>query len=123
MTETGPDSAERAGSRPDEQVCNGCSQEETCRRVWAMPSQGPLTGAGLSLSSALVFLLPLGTAIVGGGLVRWHVGSGQGVLWQGAGVVGGLVMGAACAWLVMRVIKRRMSWKGEQSHLHQPGHS
>lgn len=118
MTETGPDNAERVGGRPDEQVCSGCSQEEACRRVWAMPSRGPLTGAGLSLSSALVFLLPLGTAIVGGGLVRWHVPGEEGVLWQGAGVAGGLVVGGACAWLVMRVVKRRLNRKGESSHPH-----
>ena len=91
-----------------EKVCKGCPQGDECRKVWSAIHQGPFTPTGLTLVSALVFLLPIATAITTGAVARTLTkDSNHTTMIQALAAGGGLVFGAFIAWLLMPVIKKR----------------
>ena len=91
-----------------ETMCKGCPQGDECRKVWSAGNRGPFTPTGLSLSSALAFLLPIATAISAGAVVRVITkGANYTTMAQALAAGGGLVLGAFAAWLLMPVIKKR----------------
>jgi len=91
-----------------EAMCKGCPQGDECRKVWSAVNRGPFTPTGLSLSSALVFLLPIATAISAGAVVRELTkGANYTTMAQALAAGGGLIVGALAAWLLMPVIKKR----------------
>ena len=91
-----------------EAMCKGCPQGDECRKVWSAGNRGPFTPTGLTLSSALVFLLPLVTAISAGAVVRELTqGANHATMVQILAAVGGLALGVLVACLVMPVIKKR----------------
>ena len=94
-------------NEPD-QHCTGCPQKHLCRKVWAMPNRGPLSPAGLSLGSVLVFLLPLLTAIITGAVVHHLIAGTESFSpWEIVAAAAGLVLGAFIAWLIMPLIRKR----------------
>ncbi len=97
------DNAEKQLENP---VCVGCPDSDQCRKVWSAPNRGPFTAVGLSLSSIVVFLLPLAGAIFVGGLMRAMSEEPSTVLEILAAVVG-LVMGIGLARLIMPLIRKR----------------
>ena len=91
-----------------EPFCRGCAQQDQCRRVWSGPKRDPLTPAGLSLASAVAFLLPLLTCILGGALaVHLFRESDNTFLFQALGAIFGLILGIALARLIMPFIRKR----------------
>lgn|GEM_PF-3201809 len=109
ISEKSGDSERRTG-----QVCTGCPQADQCREVWSIPRRGPFTPTGLSLSSALVFLLPLVTAIIAGVIFQARMTAEKGINFWGFMVVGiGFLAGVFMAWLIMPFMKK---------HFHQDKH-
>jgi ABC-type nickel/cobalt efflux system permease component RcnA len=103
-------------SEPEE-MCQGCPQGDECRKVWSAAPRGPLTPTGLSLSSALVFLLPIATAIAAGAIVREITkGANHSTIAQALAAGGGLILGAFAAWLLMPVIKKRFYEHGNEKN-------
>jgi len=91
-----------------ETMCEGCPQGDECRKVWSAAYRGPFSPTGLSLSSALVFLLPIATAIAAGALVRELTkGANYTTMAQALAAAGGFVLGALVAWLLMPLLKKR----------------
>jgi hypothetical protein len=102
------ENCEQENSANSEAMCKGCPQGDECRKVWSAAHRGPFTPMGLTLGSALVFLLPIATAIAAGVLVRELTqGANHATIAQILAAVGGLVLGAFGAWLLMPVIKKR----------------
>lgn len=89
-------------------ACGGCPDVDGCRSAWSAPHQGPFSPAGLSLGSAVAFLLPIISAIMVGALVHSHKDDSGSILWDIAGAVVGLLIGAALALLVMPLIKKHL---------------
>lgn len=88
--------------------CGGCPHTDQCRGAWSAPNKGPLSPVGLSLGSAVAFLLPLLTAIVGAGIAQANVNSQSSqTAWQIAGGAGGLAVGFLLAKAILPLIRRR----------------
>jgi len=95
-------------AKESEEVCKGCPHGDECRKVWSATHRGPFTPTGLTLGSALVFLLPIATAITTGAVARTLTkGANHTTMVQALAAGGGLVFGAFIAWLLMPVIKKR----------------
>lgn len=79
-----------------------------CGEAWSQPARGPLSQGGISLGSVAAFLVPVMTGIVGMALAnRWAMPTHV-VLYQAVGFVAGLVIGVLPAWLVFKLIRRRL---------------
>ena len=94
-----------------QRLCVGCSASDKCPNVWSAPRRGPFNPIGLSLASALVFLLPLVAGTIGVVLARPDdsaVGAGV-TFWEVAAALGGLGVGSAAAWLTLPIIRRRFA--------------
>ena len=108
MLKTDPKQCDMERDKKSEAMCKGCPQGDECRKVWSAAHRGPFTPTGLSLSSALVFLLPIATAIAAGAVVRGLTkGANHATMVQILAAVGGLALGVLVACLVMPVIKKR----------------
>lgn len=91
-----------------ETMCKGCPQGDECRKVWSAAYRGSFTSTGLSLSSALVFLLPIATAIAAAAIAKGFLKQETyTTIIQFVAAGGGFVLGAFVAWLLMPVIKKR----------------
>lgn len=102
-------SASQASSPPNNaegSSCTGCPDAHQCRSAWSAERRGPFSPAGLSISSAIAFLLPVITAIIGCALAGKFKGDAASVGWDiiGAGV--GLGVGTAIALAAMPAIKK-----------------
>ena len=97
--------SQRANSA-EPSVCTDCPEAHKCRSAWSAPHQGPFSAVGLSLGSALAFLLPIATAIIAGVWAHAHQGDPPSVLWDIAAAAFGMLAGAAIALLAMPVIKK-----------------
>ena len=92
----------------DDNICGSCPQVDKCREVWSKPNQGPFSPAGLSLCSAAGFLLPIMTAIIAGAIAHSYFSTGNKTsLWELVAAGLGLITGAAVAWLIVPIIKKR----------------
>ncbi len=75
-----------------------------------MPNQGPFTAAGLTLSSILVFLLPIITAIIAAAVTHEFIPpQANTTRWEIAAVVVGLIIGAVLARMLLPLIKKHFS--------------
>ena len=96
-----------ANPAPDEPVCSGCPEADKCRQVWSMPNQGSFTSAGLTLSSILVFLLPIITAIIAAALTHtFFPPQANSTRWEIAAALVGLIVGAGLALILLPLIKK-----------------
>ena len=94
----------------DEPVCSGCPQADKCRQVWSMPNQGPFTSAGLTLSSILVFLLPIFIAIIAAAITHAFIPpQANTTRWEIAAAVLGLIVGAVLALMMLPLIKKHFT--------------
>ena len=101
------DKNQACDSRPDEVVCGGCVQADQCRQAWSAPRRGALSPTGITLASAVVFLLPLITAIIGGSLAHsYFADSPQGPLWLALLAAAGLLIGVLAARLTVPLIRK-----------------
>ena len=82
--------------------CGRCPQADQCRQVWSTNRRGPLTPAGLSLASALAFLLPIITAIIAGALASVYAPD-----WIIIAAGAGLIIGVLPARLGMNLINHK----------------
>ena len=106
------DIKDASDSRPDEVVCGSCVQADQCRQAWSAVRRGSLSPTGITLASAVVFLLPLITAIVGGSLAHsYFADSPHGSLWLVILAAAGLLTGVLAAWLTVPLIRK---------HFHDP---
>jgi len=96
---------EAAEKKLESPVCVGCPDSDQCRKVWSAPNRGPFTAVGLSLSSILVFLLPLAGAIFVGGLMR-AISEKSSTFREILAAVVGLVIGIGLARLLMPLIRK-----------------
>ena len=93
--------------------CGHCKGGQECPFVDTAGlggSQGAERGSGLALRAAVVFLLPLASAIVCSHLAgRMRAGdeAASSAQWQIAGMATGLAAGIAAAKLLIRVMRRR----------------
>jgi len=95
--------------------CSHCHLHETCPLAEqdgaSPPDLGPDSrGAGLVVSTSLVFLLPLATGITGAALApRWlSAAASQEVSgYQGLGLIAGLAVGVVLAKIVLVLRQRR----------------
>ena len=94
-----------ADEKPASSVCVGCPDSDQCRKVWSVPNRGPFTAVGLSLSSIVVFLLPLVGAIFVGGLMR-AISEKPSTFREIVAAVVGLVMGIGLARMIMPLIRK-----------------
>ena len=96
-----------------ESNCRGCGHADQCRQVWSQAPKGRLGPAGLSLGSAVAFLLPLAGAIGAGGMAHHYVIGSQNdltavAIWMEiAAAMGGLVLGIILARFIMPLIGER----------------
>ena len=90
---------------PNEPDCGRCPLADQCRQVWSIDRQGSLTPTGLTLASALAFLLPIITAIIAGVLATAYAPD-----WIIAAAAVGLVMGVLPAWLGMKLINNKFRY-------------
>ena len=94
----------------EQPVCSGCPETDKCRQVWSMPNQGPFTAAGLTLSSILVFLLPILTAIIAAAVTHAFIPpQAETTRWEIAAAVGGLIVGAVLALMLLPLIKKHFA--------------
>ena len=95
-------------TRETETMCKGCPQGDECRKVWSAANRGPFTPTGLSLSSALVFLLPIATAIAAAAIAKAFLKEDTyATIIQFVAAGGGFVLGALVACLLMPLLKKR----------------
>ena len=92
----------------NQKICASCPNAHQCREVWSSPRRGPFSPTGLSLSSAVVFLLPIVSAISAGALAENFMADVDGFS-HGLAVamVTGLLLGIFAAWLILPAIKKR----------------
>lgn len=105
-------SASQASSPPNNAEglsCTGCPDAHQCRSAWSAARRGPFSPAGLSISSAVAFLLPVITAIVGCTLAGVFKGEAASVAWDIVGAGVGLGVGTVVAMMVMPAIKKRFA--------------
>ncbi|MBN2375232.1 MAG: SoxR reducing system RseC family protein [Sedimentisphaerales bacterium] len=99
--------------KPMSSVCAGCPDSDQCRKVWSASNRGPFTAVGLSLSSMVVFLLPLAGAIFAGGLMRTILEKPS-TFWEIVAAVAGLVVGIVLARMIMPLIRKRFYVSSEK---------
>lgn len=94
-------------AQTDNTYCDGCSDADNCRKAWSAPRRGPFSAAGLSLGSALVFLLPLVTAIIAAAVYHYlKAPSEKFSLGQVLAAAAGLLIGACLARLLLPSIRK-----------------
>lgn len=116
LDSTTPSQSDPGAGQTDDSHCAGCPTSDTCRQVWSLSRRGPFSPVGLSLSSAVAFLLPIITAIIAGVLADAYLSGPEPLadpsvgntfsLWIVIAVFVGLAVGAGVAWLIMPFIRR-----------------
>ena len=107
--------AESAG-RTDNSACQSCPNSHACRTVWETPNRGPLSSAGLTIGSAIAFVLPLLTAAAGGAVFRHFFGEQKPIPWpEIGGAAVGLAIGAALGWVLLPWIGKRLPAKDKST--------
>ncbi|MBI9018338.1 MAG: SoxR reducing system RseC family protein [Phycisphaerae bacterium] len=86
--------------------CTGCPNKDMCREVWAEENKGPLSPAGLVLSSIAAFLLPLICAIIAGSLAQKYMHDNSDKI-QIVASLGGLIVGVLIAWPIVQLLKNK----------------
>ncbi len=85
-------------------ACSSCPQSDECRDVWAKPNKGPFSAVGLVISSILVFILPIVTAIIAAAIVKSRQGAtGKQIV---AALIG-LLIGVGLAACFTPLVRRR----------------
>jgi hypothetical protein len=118
MSDSAPSNHEIPVAQAENKICDGCPDADSCRKVWSQPNRGPFSATGLSLGSALVFLLPLVTAIIAGAI--FHRYKGQPDHFSPGEVLaatGGLLAGALLARTLLPLIRKYFHEpKPQQNH-------
>jgi len=95
--------------------CGHCRGGQECPLAGANSPVGPDGTGGLALRAAVVFLLPLASAIVCSHLA-WRMWAGHepgsSAGWQIAGMAVGIVLGIAVAKVLIRIMRQRQTDEG-----------
>ena len=92
-------------------ACSGCPDAHKCRTAWSAPRRGPFSPAGLSISSAAVFLLPLIGAIIAGAWAHACKSDSAYLFWDIAAAAVGFIAGAVVALITMPLIKKHFGYQ------------
>ena len=107
MNDSATPNHEIPAAQAENKPCHGCPDEDSCRKVWSQPNRGPFSATGLSLGSALVFLLPLVTAIIAGALFHRYKGQPDHFsLGEVLAAMGGLLAGVLLARMLLPLIRK-----------------
>ncbi|MBN1437379.1 MAG: hypothetical protein JW936_09905 [Sedimentisphaerales bacterium] len=87
--------------------CQGCPNSDQCGQAWNQPRRGPLSPAGLSLSSIAAFVLPWLCAIAGVVIYRSYTGDESSFsVGQILAACASLAVGVVIAYFLVRVIRK-----------------